>query len=109
MILSQNPTTGGMAVSIELFAHNQTAYEAAAAMLAETGKAVVWLAKWLNEQKQAYHGKRSRPLSAERVRLMEELGMQWELGERKPLHRQPGTLQSTPAQMQAKAEITYST
>lgn len=30
-----------MAVSIELFAHNQTAYEAAAAMLAETGKAAV--------------------------------------------------------------------
>ena len=69
----------------------------------------VWLRKWLNEQKQAYHGKRSRPLSAEKVRLMEELGMQWELGERKPLSRQPGALQSAPAQMQAKAEITYST
>ena len=68
-----------MAVSIELFAHNQTAYEAVAAMLAETGKAaVVWLAKRLNEQKQIYCGNRpGKSLTTEQVRRLEAIGMTW--------------------------------
>ena len=66
-------------MSIELFAHNQTAYEAVAAMLAGIGKAAaVWLAKWLNEQRQINIGNRpGKSLTAEQVRRLEAIGMTW--------------------------------
>lgn len=36
----------------------------------------VWLNKWLNEQKQAYNGKRKNsPLTAERIKRLENIGM----------------------------------
>ncbi len=44
----------------------------------------IWLAKWLNEQKQIYAGKRSgKMLSEERVRRLNEIGMVWEKSSRK--------------------------
>ena len=41
----------------------------------------IWLAKWLNEQKQIYAGKRpGKTLSEEQVSRLEEIGMVWEKG-----------------------------
>ena len=38
----------------------------------------VWLAKWVNEQKQVYAGKRSgKVLREDQVRRLEEIGMEW--------------------------------
>ena len=38
----------------------------------------IWLAKWLNEQKQIYCGKRpGKSLSTEQVRRLEAIGMTW--------------------------------
>ena len=59
----------------------------------------IWLAKWLNEQKQIYAGKRSgKMLSEERVRRLNEIGMVWEKSSRKiyafdgEMNRRPETL-----------------
>ena len=38
----------------------------------------MWLAKWVNEQKQVYAGKRSgKVLREDQVRRLEKIGMEW--------------------------------
>ncbi len=67
----------------ECFAHLKKYYEANGDIRVPAGYKVdgIWLAKWLNEQKQIYLGKRKgKSLSEEQIAKLESLGSPWKSG-----------------------------
>ncbi len=54
----------------------------------------MWLAKWVNEQKQVYAGKRvGKELREDQVQRLEEIGMEW--GRRKVESRNRKSVQKS--------------